>query len=96
LKNCPNFEKNANLWSKSAKKRNVRHAILPIFIFVLKKNGKKIKMAAKNQDGVRYTIFSTEIQLKRYLAALQEFFLCKSVDNEAVYQKKIIREFGFW
>jgi hypothetical protein len=32
--------------------------------------GEKIKMAAKNQDGVRWTISSTEIQLKRQLAAL--------------------------
>jgi hypothetical protein len=30
----------------------------------------KIKIAAKNRDGVRWTIFSTEIQLKRHLAAL--------------------------
>jgi hypothetical protein len=30
----------------------------------------KIKMAAKNQNGVRWTIFSTEIQLKRHLATL--------------------------
>jgi hypothetical protein len=35
---------------------------------------KKIKMAAKNQDGVRWTIFSTEIQLKRHLAALRNNF----------------------
>jgi hypothetical protein len=39
------------------------------------KNKSKRIMAAKNQDGVRYTIFATEIQLKRYLAALQEFFM---------------------
>jgi hypothetical protein len=32
--------------------------------------GEKIKQAAKNQDGVRWTIFSTKIQLKRHLAAL--------------------------
>jgi hypothetical protein len=34
------------------------------------KNGwKKIKMAVNNQDGVRWTISSTKIQLKRHLAA---------------------------
>jgi hypothetical protein len=32
--------------------------------------GEKPKMAAKNQDGVRWTIFSTEIQLKCHPAAL--------------------------
>jgi hypothetical protein len=31
---------------------------------------KEIKMAAKNQEGVMWTIFSTEIQLKRHIAAL--------------------------
>jgi hypothetical protein len=36
--------------------------------------GEKIKMAAKNQDGVRWTISSTEIQLKRHLAALRDTF----------------------
>jgi hypothetical protein len=32
--------------------------------------GEKIKMVAKNQDGVRWTISSTEIQPKRQQAAL--------------------------
>jgi hypothetical protein len=31
LKNSSHIEKNAYLWSKSAKKRNVRHVILPIY-----------------------------------------------------------------
>jgi hypothetical protein len=31
LKNSSNIEKNAYLWSKSAKKRNVRHVIFPIY-----------------------------------------------------------------
>jgi hypothetical protein len=30
LKNSSNIGKKSNLWSKSAKKRNVRHVILPI------------------------------------------------------------------
>jgi hypothetical protein len=56
----------------------------------------KIKMAAKNQDSVRWTISSTVIQLKRHLAAcLDFFFLCKSVDNEVVCQKKLIWKVGF-
>jgi hypothetical protein len=32
--------------------------------------GEKINIAAKNQDGVMWTIFSTKIQLKLRLAAL--------------------------
>jgi hypothetical protein len=32
--------------------------------------GEKTQMAAKNQNGVRWTISSTEIQLKRHPAAL--------------------------
>jgi hypothetical protein len=56
--------------------------------------GEKIKMAAKNQDGVRWTIFPTEIQLKCHLAALRDiFFGCKSVGIKVLFLKNVIWAF---
>jgi hypothetical protein len=50
---------------------------------------KKIKMEAKNQDGVRWTISSTEIQLKRFVS------LCSSKTQSIPkkFPKKISQDF---
>jgi hypothetical protein len=52
-----------------------------------------VEIAAKNQDGVMWTIFSTKIQLQLHLAAFWETLFGA---NLFFFLKKVIWDFKIW